>query len=127
MVQGWPARSYARNLSPNIGSPLLDCAREASSCSTSQCSASTKPNIATFFESALSYSFKEPKFESFIHETEFENLDIIPSHADLDSLTSKLESRHKIYKLRDALKDLDGYDAVYIDTPPAMNGPTQAK
>ncbi|SEB09491.1 ParA family protein [Variovorax sp. YR216] len=80
-----------------------------------------KPNIATFFESALNYSFKEPKFESFIHETEFENLDIIPSNVDLDTLTGKLESRHKIYKLRDALKDLAGYDAVYIDTPPAMN------
>ena len=34
---------------------------------------------------------------------------------------SKLESRHKIYKLRDALKEVKGYDAVYIDTPPAMN------
>jgi len=80
-----------------------------------------KPNVATFFESALSYSFKEPKFDSFIHETEFENLEVIPSHPDLDTLTSKLESRHKIYKLRDALKDLGGYDAVYIDTPPALN------
>ncbi|MEJ8859547.1 ParA family protein [Variovorax robiniae] len=79
------------------------------------------PNIATFFEAALSFSFKEPQFESFIHETEFENLDIVPAHADLDALTSKLESRHKIYKLRDALQSLKGYDAVYIDTPPAMN------
>ena len=63
-----------------------------------------KPSIATFCESALSYSFKEPKFESFIHGTEFENLDIVPSHADLDALTGKPESGHKIYKLRDALQ-----------------------
>lgn len=34
----------------------------------------------------------------------------------------KLESRHKIYKLRDALAQLtDDYDQVYIDTPPALN------
>ncbi|HEY2254858.1 MAG TPA: ParA family protein [Variovorax sp.] len=80
-----------------------------------------QPNVVDFFESALSYSFKEPKFESFIHETAFENLDIMPSHPDLDVLQGKLESRHKIYKLRDALKALEGYDAVYIDTPPALN------
>jgi chromosome partitioning protein len=80
-----------------------------------------QPHVANFFETALSYSFKEPKFDSFIHQTEFENLDIMPSHPDLDSLQGKLESRHKIYKLRDALKALEDYDAVYIDTPPALN------
>jgi len=80
-----------------------------------------QPSVANFFESALSYSLKEPTFESFIHETDFENLDVIVANADLDALTSKLESRHKIFKLRDALKALKGYDAVYIDTPPALN------
>jgi chromosome partitioning protein len=34
----------------------------------------------------------------------------------------KLESRYKIYKLRDALDALgDRYDRIYIDTPPALN------
>ncbi len=79
------------------------------------------PNLATFFESALSYSFREPTFDSFVHSTPFENLDIVPSHPNLDALQSKLESRYKIYKLRDALKGLENYDAVYIDTPPALN------
>ena len=32
----------------------------------------------------------------------------------------KLEARLKIYKLRDALREL-GYDEVFIDTPPALN------
>ncbi|MCD4749806.1 MAG: ParA family protein [Thermoanaerobaculales bacterium] len=36
-------------------------------------------------------------------------------------LQSKLEAKHKIYKLRDALDELEEYDAVYLDTPPAMN------
>lgn len=80
-----------------------------------------QPNLATFFESALSYSFREPDFASFIHVTPFENLEIVPSHPDLDALQGKLESRYKIYKLRDALKTLDDYDAVYIDTPPELN------
>jgi len=32
---------------------------------------------------------------------------------------AKLESRHKIYKLREALQQLAGdYDRIYIDTPP---------
>ena len=80
-----------------------------------------QPNLAGFFESALSYSFREPEINSFVHSTPFENLDIIPSHPNLDALMSKLESRYKIYKLRDGLKGLKDYNAVYIDTPPALN------
>jgi len=46
----------------------------------------------------------------------------MPSHPQLDELHSKLESRYKIYKLRDALAELsDAYDRIYIDTPPALN------
>ena len=49
-------------------------------------------------------------------------LDVMPAHADLDALHGKLESRYKIYKLRDALVELEAtYDAIYIDTPPALN------
>jgi chromosome partitioning protein len=80
-----------------------------------------QPSMADFFETALSFSFKEPEIGSFVHRTPFENLDIIPSHPNLEALQGKLESRYKIYKLRDALKGLEGYDALYIDTPPALN------
>jgi chromosome partitioning protein len=79
------------------------------------------PNAASFFETALTFSFKPVAVTSFIHPTPFENLDIMPAHADLDTLHGKLESRYKIYKLRDALNELDMYDAIYIDTPPALN------
>jgi chromosome partitioning protein len=40
----------------------------------------------------------------------------------LSSMEKELESRYKIYKLRDALEKLnDEYDRVYIDTPPSFN------
>jgi chromosome partitioning protein len=83
--------------------------------------AEAKPGVADFFETSLSFSFKEPEIASFVHTTPFEHLDIIPSHPDLETLQAKLESRYKIYKLRDALRSLEGYDAIYIDTPPALN------
>jgi chromosome partitioning protein len=39
-----------------------------------------------------------------------------------EELHGKLESRHKIYKLRDALVELAGdFDEIWIDTPPALN------
>ncbi|MCK7493779.1 MAG: ParA family protein [Comamonadaceae bacterium] len=45
-----------------------------------------------------------------------------PRAPALDELHGKLESRYKIYKLRDALAELaDDYDAICIDTPPALN------
>ena len=40
----------------------------------------------------------------------------------LGTLGHALESKHKIYKLRDALQQLTGqYERVFIDTPPAFN------
>ncbi len=59
--------------------------------------------------------------DSFIHETVFENLYIIPSHPELPDIEAQLVNKHKIYKLRDMLKSFDDFDAVFIDTPPAMN------
>jgi chromosome partitioning protein len=39
----------------------------------------------------------------------------------MEPLQSRLESRYKIYKLREALDSLSGFDRVYIDTPPVLN------
>lgn len=63
----------------------------------------------------------QPKAEQFIHETVFENLYIIPSHPELPDIEAQLVNKHKIYKLRDMLKSFEDFDAVFIDTPPAMN------
>lgn len=80
------------------------------------------PDIRDFFEQTLTFQLKPHGPEHFIHQTTYENLDLLPANAELGDLQSKLESKHKIYKLRDALEKLsDTYDVVYIDTPPAFN------
>ncbi len=83
-------------------------------------------NLGDFFEQTLSFSFHPHPATSFVHRTPFENLDIMPAHPDLATLESRLESRHKIYKLREAFEELDSYEAIYIDTPPALNFYTQS-
>ncbi len=81
-----------------------------------------KPDMRDFFESVLSFQLKPLGPESYIHSTPYENLFVMPSNPDLGDLQSKLEAKHKIYKLRDTLEALSKeYDAIYIDTPPAFN------
>lgn len=79
-------------------------------------------DIRDFFEQTLSFQLKAHPPSDYVHATPFENLWLIPSNPDLSDLQSKLETKHKIYKLRDALKELrDEYEVIYIDTPPAFN------
>ena len=77
---------------------------------------------AGFFDQTLRFTLRDQGLEEFICETPFDGLHLLPSSPQLEELHGKLESRHKIYKLRDALATLaDHYDRVYIDTPPALN------
>ena len=76
---------------------------------------------AEFFDQTLRFTLRTQATEEFIRATPFEHLHLLPSSPKLEELHGKLESRYKIYKLRDALAALDGYDRVYIDTPPALN------
>ena len=81
-----------------------------------------QPNVAGFFEHSLSYSFRPVPPTEFIVPTPHENLHVMPSSPALSELQTKLESRQKIYKLREALQKLgETYDRIYIDTPPALN------
>jgi chromosome partitioning protein len=81
-----------------------------------------QPNVAGFFEHALSYSFRSVPATEFIVTTPHEGLDLMPSSPALNELQAKLESRQKMYKLREALQQLaEVYDRIYIDTPPALN------
>ncbi|TKB25665.1 ParA family protein [Desulfopila sp. IMCC35006] len=66
-------------------------------------------------------SSPRPEPESFIHQTRFDNLYVIPSHSGLADLEAQLVSKHKIYKLKEMLEKISGFEAVFIDTPPAMN------
>ncbi|WP_299196083.1 ParA family protein [uncultured Amphritea sp.] len=81
----------------------------------------TVGDIKDFFEQTLSFQVRPKEITDFIHPTVYENLDLLPSSPELGDLHAKLEAKHKIYKLRDALLNLDQYDAIYIDTPPAFN------
>ena len=78
--------------------------------------------VGDFFDFCLSYSFKPLKATDFVIPTPFANLDLMAAHSELNELQTKLESRQKIYKLREALQQLsESYDRIYIDTPPALN------
>lgn len=79
---------------------------------------------ALFFKDCLSLSLfggNNSGLESIIHETPFPNLYVIPSHPDLEALQSRLESRMKTFKLKEALDKLVGFESIYIDTPPVLN------
>ncbi len=78
--------------------------------------------ISEFFDSQINYSFRDFKADDFVRSTNFENLYLISSNQGLVDLESKLAARHKIYKLRDFLQELNQlYDEIYIDTPPILN------
>lgn len=74
-----------------------------------------------FFDQVLNFKLRPKPTEDFIAATPFENLFVLPSDPALEELQAKLESRYKIYKLREALDSLEGFDEVWIDTPPALH------
>jgi len=96
-----------------------------------------EPNIENYFEDVLGnqqskgllgnaigsiLKSRSKGLENYVHQSSFKHLDVIPASPTLGALAHALESKHKIYKLRDALQQLSGhYDRVFIDTPPAFN------
>ena len=80
------------------------------------------PTLADFFEQVLGFPLRPKTPDEFVHGTRFERLDVLPSHPMLAEQQDKLQARYKIFKLREALADLDKqYDFIYLDTPPALN------
>ncbi len=80
--------------------------------------------VAHFFKSCLSLSLfggQDGGLDNIIHETPFPNLFVLPSHPELEPLQGRLESRYKIFKLKEELDKLEGFDEIYIDTPPILN------
>ena len=77
--------------------------------------------LADYFKETLSFTLFPNKTDTYIQTTSIEGLGLLPSHEDLGDLMYRLESRYKIWKLKDALDELEGYDEIYIDTPPALN------
>jgi chromosome partitioning protein len=78
------------------------------------------PTIADFFEQTLGFKLFREGAREFIHHTRWEHLHVMPASLELEDLQGKLESKYKIYKLRDALDELKSYDEIFLDTPPAF-------
>ncbi len=79
--------------------------------------AEDQPSVAGFFENTLSFSLRAVAPGEFIVSTPFEALDLMPSSPALDELQGKLESRHKLYKLREALQKLARPTTASTSTP----------
>ncbi len=80
------------------------------------------PNIADFFEQFLSFRLTKRQPEEFVDATRYPNLCLIRSSPRLADLQTRLEAKHKIYKLRKALILLEPkFEAIFMDTPPAFN------
>ncbi|MEM0954086.1 MAG: ParA family protein [Pseudomonadota bacterium] len=78
--------------------------------------------VAAMFKQTVRSRKKASNPDAFVWETPYENLYLMPSSPALTAMEKELESRYKIYKLRDALEKLDEeYDRIYIDTPPNFN------
>ncbi|GHT85170.1 cobyric acid synthase [Betaproteobacteria bacterium] len=78
--------------------------------------------ITDFFEQTLTFQLNPRTTAEFVVATPFKRLAVLPADRRLEELQGKLESRYKIYKLREALDELaDDFDQIFIDTPPALN------
>lgn len=77
--------------------------------------------VGLFKQSINMFSPKQDPMD-YVQDTAFENLYLMASSPALDLMERELESRYKIYKLRDALDELSKtFDHIYIDTPPSFN------
>lgn len=83
--------------------------------------ADTESTLYDFFKECLAFTLFPKGLGACTQSTPFADLDLLPSHEQLNDLIYQLDSRYKIRKLKDALDELTGYDAVFIDTPPAFN------
>ncbi|MCS5708014.1 ParA family protein [Candidatus Berkiella cookevillensis] len=85
-----------------------------------------KPTLADYFNEILNFNFSSSQAQNYIHATPFKNLYILPSCHELEFLMTKLDTRHKMYKLRNLLDQCGHFDNIFMDTPPAMNIFTQS-
>jgi chromosome partitioning protein len=79
-------------------------------------------SIAGLFKQNLDLFTIKRNPEEYVQPTAFENLYLMPSSPALELMERELESRYKIYKLREAMEVLsEHFDRIYIDTPPIFN------
>jgi len=79
-------------------------------------------SIADYFEQSVRFHIRTLQLAELAQETRWENLYLLPGSSRLALLETELQSRHKIYKLRELLKQAEGeFDRIFIDTAPAFN------
>ncbi|WP_026377533.1 ParA family protein [Aestuariibacter salexigens] len=84
--------------------------------------ANIKHTVADLFKQTVGWFLKPLPAIDFVHETPFENLYLMASDPQLANVERELESRYKMYKLKEALTELSAtFDRIYIDTPPNFN------
>ncbi len=83
--------------------------------------ANADETIAGYFEDTLSFRIYPREISTIARPTGYDNLFVAAAHDSLEPLQGRLESRYKIYKLRESLEALTDFDRIYIDTPPALN------
>ncbi|MBI5844001.1 MAG: ParA family protein [Deltaproteobacteria bacterium] len=77
--------------------------------------------LADFFGDTLKFSLRKRGLQDYITSTPFPGLHLLPAHPEMADLAGKLEAKYKIYKLKEALDSAGDFDAVFMDTPPALS------
>ncbi|MEC5397050.1 ParA family protein [Uliginosibacterium sp. H1] len=81
-----------------------------------------EPTVADLLEQTLTVRFEHKPARDHVLPTPFDNLWVMAASPRLEELITKLESRYKLFKLREAFEELStDFDRIYVDTPPALN------
>ena len=81
-----------------------------------------KPTVADLFKQVAGWFTKPEPAVAFTHPTCVEGLSVLPADPSLATIERELESRYKMFKLREAIRELsEHFDRIYIDTPPNFN------
>lgn len=113
----------AMSASRGLKTLLLDLDTQCNASRYLNCQSDDKEgSIFELFEQTITFHIRKKPASEYCRPTPFDGLSIIAGSPYLDEIQSELDSRHKIYKLREALESLQGeFDRIYIDTPPALN------
>lgn len=78
--------------------------------------------VADMFKQVVGWFSTPNKPEDYVQASPFEYLYVMPASPALADLERELESRYKMFKLRETLNALsDTFDRIFIDTPPNFN------
>lgn len=78
--------------------------------------------VADMFKQIVGWFSKPLEPMAFVQPTPFESLFVLPAHDSLSAIERELESRYKMFKLKETLQGLeDEFDHIFIDTPPNFN------